>query len=160
MIIYLDTNVYCRPFDDQTQERVREETDAFELILEGIRNGLFIALTSDVLQYEITKILSPLKRTEMGRYLALSKKRVEEKEEIMKLGIVIRDRCGIKDRDALHLASAIVGGATYFLICDDELTSATKGVGCTEKVAAEHGSGMKICNPIIFVKKEVWRDKE
>lgn len=121
---------------------------------------MFIALTSDVLQYEITKILSPLKRTEMERYLALSKKRVEQKEEILKLGIVIRDRCGIKDRDALHLASAIVGGATYFLTCDDELTSATKGVGCTEKVAAEHGRGMKICNPIIFVKKEVWRDKE
>ncbi|MCC7210536.1 MAG: hypothetical protein IT451_01675 [Candidatus Brocadia sp.] len=81
MIIYLDTNVYCRPFDDQTQERVREETDAFELILEGIRNGLFIALTSDVLQYEITKILSPLKRTEMGRYLALSKKELKKKKK-------------------------------------------------------------------------------
>ena len=155
MIIYLDTNVYCRPFDNQKLDRIRAETDAFEVILEGIRNGRFITLTSDVLQYEITKILSPLKRTEVERYLALSKKRVEEKEEILKLGIVIRDRCGIKDRDALHLASAIAGGATYFLTCDDEVTSATKGAGCTEKVADEHGSGMKICNPIIFVKKEV-----
>ena len=155
MIIYLDTNVYCRPFDNQTQDRIREETDAFEVILEGIRNGRFTTLTSDVLQYEIKKILSPLKRTDVERYLALSKKRVEEKEEILKLGIVIRDRCGIKDRDALHLASAIVGGATYFLTCDDEVTSATKGAGCTEKVAEEHGSGIKICNPIIFVKKEV-----
>ena len=155
MIIYLDTNVYCRPFDNQTQDRIREETDAFEVILEGIRKGRFITLTSDVLQYEITKILSPLKRTEVERYLALSKKRVEEKEEILKLGIVIRDRCGIKDRDALHLAAAIAGGATYFLTCDDGVTLATKGAGCTEKVAEEHGSGMKICNPIIFVKKEV-----
>ena len=155
MIIYLDTNVYCRPFDNQAQDRIREETDAFEVILEGIRNGRFITRTSDVLQYEITKILSPLKRTEVERYLALSKKRVEEKEEILKLGIVIRDRCGIKDRDALHLASAIAGGATYFLTCDDEVTSATKGAVCIEKVAVEHGSGMMICNPIIFAKKEV-----
>jgi type III restriction enzyme len=30
MIIYLDTNVYCRPFDNQTQDRIREETDAFD----------------------------------------------------------------------------------------------------------------------------------
>ncbi|MBI5185155.1 MAG: hypothetical protein HZA01_05445 [Nitrospinae bacterium] len=65
------------------------------------------------------------------------KRGLRKKEEILKLGIVIRDRCGIKDRDALHLASAMAGGATYFLTCDDEVTSDAKGAGCMEKVAEE-----------------------
>lgn len=154
MIIYLDTNVYCRPFDNQEQERIKEETDAFEEILEMAKNGKLYLLSSDILKYEISNILSPHKKMEVERYLSLCKKIVEEKEETLNLGIVIRDRCGIKDRDALHIASAILGGATYFLTCDDEVTSATKGAGCTEKVADEYGNGIKICNPIVFLREE------
>lgn len=155
MIIYLDTNVYCRPFDNQEQGRIKEETDAFEEILDMVKKGKLLLLLSDILKYEISNILSPRKRTEVERYLLLCKKIVEEKEETLRLGIVIRDRCGIKDRDALHIASAITGGATYFLTCDDEVISATKGAGCTEKIAEEYGNGIKICNPIVFIKEEV-----
>lgn len=154
MIIYLDTNVYCRPFDNQEQERIREETDAFEEILDWVKKGRFLMLSSDILHYEISNILTSRKRTEVERYLVLCEKRVEESEKILLLGIDIRDRCGINDRDALHLASAIAGGARYFLTCDDEVTSATKGAGCAEKIAEEYGNNIKIRNPIGFIKDE------
>lgn len=32
--LYLDLNVYSRPFDDQTQEKIRRETEAINLVLE------------------------------------------------------------------------------------------------------------------------------
>ncbi|OGW00072.1 MAG: hypothetical protein A3D97_08275, partial [Nitrospinae bacterium RIFCSPHIGHO2_12_FULL_39_42] len=108
MRVYLDTNVYCRPFDDQSQKRIQEETDAFEEILEATKEGKFFLLSSDILVYEVSNI-------------SLCKNRVEEVEDIKDLAIIIRYRCSIKDRDALHLASAIIGKADYFLTCDNEI---------------------------------------
>ncbi|NQE05115.1 hypothetical protein C5S32_04525 [ANME-1 cluster archaeon GoMg1] len=34
--IYLDTNVWCRPFDGQTQQRIIDEGEAFLKILEKV----------------------------------------------------------------------------------------------------------------------------
>ena len=36
MKIYLDTCIYCRPFDDQSQDRIEKETKAFIEILISI----------------------------------------------------------------------------------------------------------------------------
>ncbi|OGV99755.1 MAG: hypothetical protein A3I04_02720 [Nitrospinae bacterium RIFCSPLOWO2_02_FULL_39_110] len=136
MRVYLDTNVYCRPFDDQSQKRIQEETDAFEEILEATKEGKFFLLSSDILVYEVSNI-------------SLCKNRVEEVEDIKDLAIIIRYRCSIKDRDALHLASAIIGKADYFLTCDNEIT-ARKGVKCVEKISEEYGNKIRILSPVNF----------
>jgi len=39
MTIYLDTNVYFRPFNDQTQARIRHEAEAFIGILDKVEQG-------------------------------------------------------------------------------------------------------------------------
>jgi len=36
MIIYLDTNVYCRPFDNQSQKKISKETEAVSDIYDKI----------------------------------------------------------------------------------------------------------------------------
>ena len=154
MNIYLDTNVYCRPFDNQEQLRIRDETDAFEKILDRVRSGDFLMLTSDILQYEISNIFAQRKRSEVERYLLLCKSMIAESDTILRLGIRIRDRCGIQSRDALHLAAAIEGRASYFLTCDDDVTSVSKSTKCAEKIAAEYGCNIKICNPIDFINSE------
>lgn len=151
MYIYLDTNVYCRPFDDQEQERVREETDSFEKILHDVRSGKVTLISSDILLFEIYRILSPVKKAEVEKYLILCKKRVSQDEEIKEKAVIIKYRCKISDRDALHLASAIVGGAKYFLTCDDEVTT-KKNAECIKKVAKEHGKNIIIINPKRFNK--------
>lgn len=149
MRVYLDTNVYCRPFDDQSQKRIQEETDAFEEILEANRESKFFLLSSDILVYEVSNILSFHIKTEVEKYLSLCKNRVKEGEDIKDLAIIIRDRCRIKDRDALHLASAIIGKADYFLTCDNEIT-ARKGVKCVEKISEEYGNKIRILSPVNF----------
>lgn len=37
MLVYCDTNVYCRPLDDQSQPRIRAETEAFLDILQIVQ---------------------------------------------------------------------------------------------------------------------------
>jgi predicted nucleic acid-binding protein len=149
MRIYLDTNVYCRPLDDQSQKKIQKETDAFEEILEATKEGKLFLLSSDILVYEVSNILSFNIKTEVVKYLSLCKNRVEEGEDIKDLAIVIRDRCSIKDRDALHLASAIIGKADYFLTCDNKIT-ARKGVKCVEKISEEYGNKIRILSPVNF----------
>ncbi|NOZ59957.1 MAG: hypothetical protein GXO66_10365 [Euryarchaeota archaeon] len=40
--IYLDTNVWGRPFDEQSQHRIIEESEAFFRILDGAQRRKFI----------------------------------------------------------------------------------------------------------------------
>ena len=52
-LIYLDTNVYSRPFDDQTQSDIQEEANAFLEIVREIKAERFTLLCSDILEFEI-----------------------------------------------------------------------------------------------------------
>ena len=158
MVVYLDTNLYCRPFDDQSQIRIMEETDSFEDILDKAKRGALSLLSSDILVYEVSNILTSRKRFEVEKYLSLCEKRIEEDDGIKNLAITIRDRCGIKDREALHLASAIIGKADCFLTCDDDVTKRESAV-CIEKIGKEYGSRVIIFNPKVFCKMEDYNDK-
>jgi len=50
MIIYLDTNVYNRPFDDLSQERILEEAFAFIEIYSFVVRGTLKCISSDILK--------------------------------------------------------------------------------------------------------------
>ena len=47
MKIYFDTCVYCRPFDDQTQNRIKKETEAFVKVLKLGEMGIVTIVSSD-----------------------------------------------------------------------------------------------------------------
>jgi hypothetical protein len=53
MLIYLDPNVYFRPFNDQSQARIRHEAKAFVKILEQLECGESALLQSEILEFEI-----------------------------------------------------------------------------------------------------------
>ncbi len=60
--VYLDTCTWCRPFDDQTQDRIRDETAAFyEIILHVDREDIKV-VGSDALLAEIEDISNKSKR--------------------------------------------------------------------------------------------------
>ena len=50
--VYLDTSIYNRPFDDQTQPKVFLETQAVILILQMVEAKLIELVSSSVLEYE------------------------------------------------------------------------------------------------------------
>ncbi len=52
MKVYLDTSALKRPFDDQTQARIKLETEALVTILAMAQAGEITLINSSVLRYE------------------------------------------------------------------------------------------------------------
>lgn len=121
-LIYFDTNAYARPFDDQTQSRIQAETDALLTIIEAIKAGTLRLLSSDILLFEVHNIFDTEKRTKVLQYLNLCTEHVEQTDEVLQVGKQIQQQCHTRARDALHVASAIVGQARYCLSCDKTVT--------------------------------------
>lgn len=152
MQIYLDTCVYCRPFDDQTQERISKETKAFIELLELAEEGKISIIGSDVLIDEIEEIGYLDKHIEAKEFTDICKVNVPLSEDVIKLAKDLEKRCGLSGGDALNLASACFG-AQHFLTCDDKILS--KG-GCIEDFARARDFDIEVKNPIEFVEERKW----
>lgn len=152
-LIYLDTNAYSRPFDDQTQMDIQAEANAFLEIIAGVKTGKLFLLGSDILDFEVHNVISAEKRSKIEDYLNLCHKHLVSSEEVLNLGKQIQADCHLRARDALHIASAIIGQARYFLSCDKKVTE-MKQARCYRRLAKpyrkEYFSAM---NPVLFVEK-------
>jgi len=65
--ICLDTSVYNRPFDDQTQPRIWMETLALALILQLVEAGEATIVNSSVLEFENSRNPISLRQDWMTR---------------------------------------------------------------------------------------------
>lgn len=54
--VYLDTNVYCRPLDDQSDRRIRKESRAFLEIADKALRGEIETVSSDYVKFEVEQI--------------------------------------------------------------------------------------------------------
>jgi hypothetical protein len=92
-------------------------------------------------------------RDRIKDYLLLCREHIENSEKLLNLGKQIQADCHIRARDALHIASAIIGQARYFLSCDKKITE-MKQARCYRRLAktyrTEYFSAM---NPVLFAKK-------
>lgn len=123
MRIYLDNCCYNRPYDDQLQLRIVEETQAILYIQNLIRLGKLELVTSYVLSYEnnANRVVEKLESIDnfIKRYEAVyvGKERAEAvgsiASEIMKTGV--------KLKDALHVSCAILTSCDYFITTDIRL---------------------------------------
>lgn len=120
MKVYLDTSVYNRPFDDQTQPRIWLETLAFALILQMIEAGSIQLITSSVLEYENNQNPFELRKNWVARCSRLASCHYKVDEDIRLRGQRLEQQ-GLKAIDALHVACAEGAGNEYFLTCDDRL---------------------------------------
>ncbi len=59
MRVYMDVCCLNRPFDDQTQERIRLEAEAILLILNRLRSRGWQLAGSEVIQFEVEQIPDP-----------------------------------------------------------------------------------------------------
>lgn len=76
MRIYLDACYIQRPFDDQTQPRIRVEAEAVLAILAAVHAGDVILLSSEALEFEIDRIPDEQRRTEALAILSLASERL------------------------------------------------------------------------------------
>ena len=61
--------MYCRPFDDQSQSRILNETKAFIKILEVTETKKITIVSSDLLFDEIDEIANPYKSLEVKGFM-------------------------------------------------------------------------------------------
>jgi predicted nucleic acid-binding protein len=152
-LIYLDTNVYARPFDDQTQPAIQAEANAFLAILAAVKAGRLALLSSGILAFEVAQILSQDKRDKVEEYLLWRRQHIAQSDEVLDLGGLLERRCRIRTRDALHVASALLGGARYFLSCDRQITE-MKQARCYRRLAPPSSAAyFSAMNPRRFAQK-------
>ena len=136
MRVYLDNCCYNRPFDDQSQQRINDETES---IFNAISKKENIIIGSDTLILEMAQIKNiDLQFDVMAMYSQTVKEEISTNEEIEKIADSIMTESNIHHMDALHLASAIVGKAETFLTVDDKLI----------KACSKLNLNMKVINPV------------
>lgn len=133
-------NIYNRPFDDQSQVRIRLETIAIFSILQKIKNKELTLLWSFMIDYENS--LNPYEdvRQEIEMAASLAVESVTPDESVLTAAKEFESK-GIKPRDSIHLACALKGKAEYFLTCDDKLI----------RRATTLDINIKIINPLRFI---------
>lgn len=151
-LVYLDTNIYCRPCDNQSDTRIHEETEAFLQITDEAEKGKIVIVSSEYVKFEIELIKDPLKRKNIkGFEKLLSKSNVNSNNQLLFLAKEIKSECKLNSLDALHLAAAFLGEADFLLTCDDEILD---NAICIEKLAVNRGYKLKVRNPLDYIKKD------
>ena len=115
-----------RPVDDQRQGRVWIETLAFSLVLSMIENGEAELIVSEVHRLENSAAPDVFRRNWVDRVLSLAAINAPVSES-MKSRAKELEIIGLTPLDALHVSSAELSKADYFLTCDDRLAKRYKG---------------------------------
>ena len=132
MRIYLDNCCLQRPLDDQTQPRIRVETEAAFAVLATVQAGEHSLLGSEALEYEVSRIPDEARRNEVFAVLALASERLLLTDSVEALALTF-EQSGLRAMDAIHLALASTAKADFFCTCDDRLFQKAKalpGLSC------------------------------
>lgn len=125
--LYLDVCTLCRPFDNQDLMRIRLETDAYYLILDGIQRKKYEMVVSPVHYKEIENIEDVREKIQALELLSVygtqpdyDFEKIRNRSEKL-----ISFNFGIAD--AVHLAFA-ERSSDYFITCDDKLIKRSKKI--------------------------------
>jgi predicted nucleic acid-binding protein len=143
MKIYLDVSCLNRPFDDQTQTRIRLESEAVTLVLEEIDAGRWDQVSSRMAEIEVGAIADETRRRRVELLLPASRIQLTRALFARARQLVSR---GLGAADAVHVASAEALGADVLLTCDDRLLRRGR------KLADE--LGVRIVNPVDWLKEQ------
>lgn len=122
MKIYMDVCCLCRPFDDRTEDRIRIESEAVLTILARCSID-WILVGSDVVDFEISRILDNEKKRNANLLASIAKDKVAIDEGIIARAFKFENR-GFKPMDALHLSSAEKSSDVMLTTDDDILRKA------------------------------------
>jgi predicted nucleic acid-binding protein len=120
--LYLDRCALQRPFDDRSQLRVATEAEAVLKLIEFFEASDLALLSSGALLFEVGRIKAPARHDYCLDLLGRCSDFVAFTNTIREQANSYSEE-GIKSMDALHLASAVAGEATYFCSCDDQFLS-------------------------------------
>lgn len=120
MRIYLDNCCYNRPYDDQTSLKVSLETQAKLQVQEELRRKIHELVWSSIEDYENAQNPFDIRRDAISKWRDLAVKIQMADDGVVQNAKRIMEK-GIKNKDALHIASAIAAGCDAFLTVDRKL---------------------------------------
>jgi predicted nucleic acid-binding protein len=137
MRVYLDNCCFNRPYDDQTQLKIKLETEAKLHIQQKILSGEYELVWSYILEAENSSNCDRDIRKAVGDWKNVASLFVTENEEIIAFAETLFVK-GIKPKDALHVACAEFADCEYLFTTDRRLSN---------KLV----EGIKILNPLQFI---------
>lgn len=123
----MDACCLNRPFDDQTQDKIRIESDAILAILSRCSSGKWELLSSEVLDIEIDNTPDEWKRSCVLNIYALAIEHIILNDDIIKRAKEMQTD-GVKSFDSLHVAAAEYSKADVFLSTDKSLLAAIQKI--------------------------------
>lgn len=141
MKVYIDNCCFNRPFDDQSQIRIRIESEAKLKIQEEIRSGKFHLVWSYILDYENNKNPYIERKAQINLWKKYAKEDIEESIEVLDIANFV-SQFAIQRIDSLHIACATIAKCDYFLTTDDKI------LGKSDKII-----NIKVNDPIGFIKE-------
>lgn len=140
--VYLDVCCLNRPFDDQSQERIRLEAIAVDSILRRIELSEWESVSSEAIQDEIDGTPSLSRRARVQENAGLAKRFVVVEIEQRTRADELRN-LGFGPFDALHISCAEHAEADVLLTTDDRMLRLALRVKEKLKV--------KVTNPITWL---------
>lgn len=120
MLIYLDMCCLKRPFDDQTQPRIHLETEAV-LSLLALESDLHQFVRSGALMLENSLNPVPERAARVQDWLSLAPLWQPGNNRDLESRTIALVNLGMRNFDALHVASAEMAAADAFVTTDDRL---------------------------------------
>lgn len=143
--VYLDTCVWGRPFDDQSDKKILEETAAYFEIAWKIDSGEIEVVSSEVLFVELEDVSDENLREKIKLLVSKATSNVVRLDDkIREAAIEIEKKCKCFGIDALHIAAAISGHANFFVTTDYELLK--------KKACVKQKFNIDVINPVNFVR--------
>ena len=141
MKIYLDNCCFNRPFDDQSQIRIRIESEAKLKIQGDIKAERFELVWSYILDAENEANHFEERKKAIGDWKNNAIMDINENLSITKKANYLT-RIGFRSKDALHIACAISANCEYFLTTDDKVLNKNEMI-----------KELIVADPIAFVKE-------
>jgi predicted nucleic acid-binding protein len=111
---------FNRPYDDQTQPRIRIETEAKVLIQQKIKNVECELLWSSILDFECANNPFEEHRIAILNWRNIASAMIMADKSVLERATSLMTY-GVGKYDALHVACSIVGAAELFVTTDDRL---------------------------------------
>ena len=124
--IYLDNCCFNRPYDDQSQETIRLETQAKLFIQEAVQAEQLQLVWSFMLDFENGANPYEERRDNIAQWKSMASEVIDIQEKVRERAKIIERESGVRSKDAFHLACSIAAKCDYFITTDRELKKKTK----------------------------------
>ncbi len=137
--IYLDNCVFNRPFDDQSQIKIKLETEAKLYIQAQIKQQHVVLVWLYILELENAHNPFVERRRTIVQWQALAHLDISNTATVLQKAHSVQ-ALGLKSKDALHIACAIEAAADYFITTDALIIKKLQGF-----------SEIQVVNPLDFI---------